>query len=320
MQLLKILLLSSSLWGGFLAFASPVVPESKSLADELIWLFVEKDSLRATLLTLPPLPLEPVALQSFRIAVGKEKGDKMRQGDHRTPEGIYFTLSHVPEQRLFVPKYGRVAVPLDFPNLLDQMDGRTGYGIWLHGAGNDNRIAAENVTEGCVAFYNDDIVKLKNWLVPQQGIVMISQDGKNVNAQLDRKEVGEFTEKWFTAWTNRNLTDYLSFYSKEFHHEGRNRQQFEKYKSRVFASYKTMNVVTTTLRVLTHPKYAVAIMNQTFKGDHRFHSQGRKVLYWRKEQGEWKITRETFSKTSLNKHNLSEHNLRSLRPLLTQKP
>ncbi len=319
----KLILSLGLLWSSF-NFASPskvsAVPEPKALEDELIWLSVDKDALRATLATLPPFPEKPVVLQDFRIAVGKAKGDKLVRGDNRTPEGIYFTLSHVPERQLFVPKYGRVAVPLDFPNLIDKMDKHTGYGIWLHGAGDDNRIAAENVTEGCVAFYNDDIVKLKNWLVPQQGIVMISADAKSINIPQDRQEIHDLTEKWFTAWTQRHLDDYINFYSKDFEHEGRSKQQYKKYKSRVFRSYKSMNVETTTLRVLTHAKYAVAIMNQTFKGDQRFHSHGRKVLYWRKEDGAWKIARETFNKTSLNKHNLSAGNLQLLRPMLTQKP
>ena len=280
---------------------------------ELVWLSVNKEALKASLYTLPEYPKAPVELQSFRIAIGREKGDKVRQGDRRTPEGIYFTLSHVPEQNLLVKKYGRLAVPLDYPNILDAIEGKTGYGIWLHGAGDDNRIAAENVTEGCVAFYNDDIVKLKNWLVPQQGLVLISADGKRVNEEEDRKQVATLTEQWFTAWTGRDLQTYISFYSDRFAHEGRDKKAYEQYKARVFKSYQKMSVHTSTLRVLSHPKYAVAFMNQDFRGDHRYRSTGRKVLYWQKEAGVWKIIRETFAHVSLNKLDLSQDNLKSLK-------
>jgi len=290
------------------------------LEDELVWLSVVKDSLSATLYTLPSFPEEPVGLRTFRIAIGKEKGDKLRQGDNKTPEGIYFILSHVPEQQLRVSKYGRVAVPLDFPNLVDQISGKTGYGIWLHGAGDDNRIAAENVTEGCIAFYNDDIVKLKNWLVPKQGIVLISADNKQVNDVQDRKELVALTEDWFDSWAKRDLKRYMNFYSKNFKYQGKNKNAYENYKKRVFRSYESISLNTTTLRVLSHPKYAVAIMNQSFQGDDRYKSQGRKVLYWQKEDNEWKIIRETFDETSLSKLSLSEPNLQSLRPILTQKP
>lgn len=290
------------------------------LEDELVWLSVEKNALRATLYTLPSFPKEPVSLQSFRIAIGREKGDKIRQGDNRTPEGIYFTLSHVPEENLRVNKYGRVAVPLDFPNLLDQIEGKTGYGIWLHGAGDDNRIAAENVTEGCIAFYNDDIVKLKKWLVPKQGIVLIAPDNTNVNQMQDRKEVVELTQQWFDSWSKRDVKRYIGFYSDRFKYDGKSKKAYEKYKTRVFRSYDSIHLKTTTLRVLSHPKYAVAVMNQTFRGDDRYRSQGRKVLYWQKEGTHWKIVRETFAHISLNKLSLSEHDLQTLRPILTQKP
>ena len=50
-----------------------------------------------------------------------------------------------------------------------------------------------------------------------------------------------------------------------------------------------------TLRVITHPKYAVAVFNQDFRGDDRFVSVGRKILYWEKTQeGIWRIKREKF--------------------------
>jgi len=202
------------------------------IGSELVYLSVNKDQLRATLYTLPPSPQEPVELRSFRIAIGREKGDKVKEGDRRTPEGIYFVQSHISERNLLVAKYGRLAVPFDFPNILDQMEGKTGYGLWLHGAGNDNRIAAENVTEGCVVFYNDDILKLKHWLVPEQGIVIISADGKGINTKEDLQEIEVLTEKWFTSWDERDLKTYIGFYSDRFQYEGRNKAAYEKYKSR----------------------------------------------------------------------------------------
>lgn len=309
------------------SFANTTDTKGKNPDRELVWLSVDKDKLRASLYTLPHFPGDPVLLQTFRIAIGKEKGDKVRQGDMKTPEGIYFTLYHVAEEDLQAreralgeKKYGRLAIPLDFPNIIDRMDGKTGNGIWLHGAGDDNRIASENVTEGCVAFYNDDIVKLKNWLVPQQGVVLISSDTKTVNRAEDRKSVHELTETWHQSWGNRDLKTYINFYSPRFEHEGKNKAAYEKYKSRVFRSYKDVNLKTSTLRVLTHEKYAIAIMNQTFKGDDRYHSQGRKVLYWQKENNEWKIVRETFAKISLSKLDISQPNLQTLGPVLSQKP
>jgi hypothetical protein len=56
-----------------------------------------------------------------------------------------------------------------------------------------------------------------------------------------------------------------------------------------------MNVKMTNLRVVTHSKYALAMMNQDFSGDNRFRSDGRKMLYFRKDDGgNWRIVREHF--------------------------
>ena len=68
------------------------------------------------------------------------------------------------------------------------------------------------------------------------------------------------------------------------------------YKRRVFASYKTMDVKFDNLRVISHPKYAVAVFNQDFRGDNRFSSVGRKILYWERQADskKWMIKREVF--------------------------
>lgn len=286
--------------------------ETKSSEErELVWLLVDKEKLSATLYTLPLFPKDPVSLQTFRIAIGKQRGDKNKRGDNKTPEGIYFTQHY--RQNLYVKKYGNLAIPLDFPNVMDVMDNKTGYGIWLHGEGEENRVEAANVTQGCVAFYNNDILKLKSWLVPKQGMVLIAPDSKDVNLHEDRKQVHELTEQWIDSWSKRDLDRYMSFYSDKFSSERKNKAQYEKYKSRVFKSYKDMKVSMRTLRVLTHPKYAIAVMNQNFNGDNHYVSNGRKVLYWQKEAGSWKIVRETFADVSLSKLELTEANLNNLK-------
>ena len=47
-------------------------------------------------------------------------------------------------------------------------------------------------------------------------------------------------------------------------------------------------------RILAHKKYAVTMMNQDFLGDNSFRSVGRKVIYWVKQNGTWRIIREHF--------------------------
>ncbi len=281
--------------------------------NEMIMLTVDKASLQADLQTLPEDVARSRVLGSFKIAFGKELGDKTKEGDNRTPEGIYFAQNHIEGAKLLTSKYGPWAIPLDFPNPVDMFHGKTGHGIWLHGAGNDERIADVNVTEGCVAFYNQDIKKLANWLEPYQGVVVISNDVNQVNRKEDVVSVQQRTNSWIAAWQNRSSDDYLSYYSDDFQLGGRGKSAYGSYKKRVFSSYKQMNVGLSQLRVITHPKYAVSIMNQDFTGDHHFSSIGRKVLFWTKGvDGAWYILREVFEKRRFSIPNFTVNDILSL--------
>lgn len=266
---------------------------SGSMAD-VIMLAVDKETLRAELRTWPERHQDSSVLKTFRIAIGKQSGDKEREGDNRTPEGIYITQKIIEDSEL-PAKYGPKAIPINFPNPVDIYSRKSGSGIWLHGVEDDRRIEEANVTEGCVAFYNQDIRNLAQWLRPHQGIVVIAQDLGTVNQPADISAVRDATEGWQKAWAERNVDSYISYYGDQFSHKGMNRVAYQDYKKRIFNSYKAITLKLDQVRVVTHPKYAVTTMNQDFNGDNRFISNGRKVLYWmRDSSGQWKIVQEIF--------------------------
>ncbi len=268
--------------------------ENTAVRSDMMLLMVDKGSLEAKLMTWPADPTAARLLRSFRIAIGKGEGDKEREGDNRTPEGVYFAQSHINGSTL-PNKYGPRAIPIDFPNPIDQISGKTGHGIWLHGVERDSRIEEAKVTEGCVAFYNADIDRLSAWLRSHQGVVVIAGDTGAVNAQPDVDRVRERTVAWMNAWADRKIDDYMSFYAPDFRFASYDLKSYAAYKGRVFNSYKVMSVTYDNLRVVTHPKYAVSFFNQDFQGDRHFSSIGRKILYWEKgADGDWHIKREVF--------------------------
>ncbi len=278
----------------------------KDKSSEMVFLLVDKKSLKADLLTWPELGEKAEKLVSFRIAIGKENGDKQKSGDNKTPEGIYFAKSLI-DGRTLPAKYGPLAIPIDFPNPLDKFLGKTGYGIWLHGVEQDSRIDAANVTEGCVAFYNADIKALAQWLTPLQSIIVIAKDASQVNRQEDVAAVTKLVYDWTDAWNARNVDRYIDFFIPNFRStDNKNLKAYKKYKARVFASYDYMSVQMKDVRVFTHDRYAVAIMNQDFQGDDRFHVKGRKVLYWQRlDRGGWKLFHEEFDPNPVRFTNLS---------------
>ncbi len=205
-------------------------------------------------------------------------------------------------------KYGPSAVTLNYPNHFDLIEGKTGYGIWLHGVIEDKRVEEANVTEGCVAFYNADILQIKDWLTPNQSVVIISTDKSAINKAEDIAAIREKTKKWGEAWAARLPEVYGSFYAKNFQHSGRSYEQYIDYKKNVFKTYNKMDVKLSNIQVLTHPKYAVSLMNQDFNGDNRFVHNGRKLLYWVKDEaGQWVIASEIYQASRFESQNLTTH-------------
>ncbi|MGE4209447.1 MAG: L,D-transpeptidase family protein [Oligoflexales bacterium] len=295
-------------------FATPYAQATDLKLDQkdMVFLLVDKTHLRADLRSWPEDRRKSELLMSFKIAIGKEEGDKQSEGDNRTPEGIYFT-QRVIDGTSLPAKYGPKAIPIDFPNPYDQVLGKTGYGIWLHGVEADQRVEAAKVTEGCVAFYNADIKTLTSWLEPFQAVVLIARDFKVVNQEADLDTVEAQTRSWYESWKARDLDAYVDHYHKDFVLDGRSKERYRDYKEKVFGSYKTMDVNIADLRVFTHEKYAVSIMNQDFNGDKRYVSNGRKVLYWqRDDQGSWKIIRELFDSSRLEFPSFSRAQLAQL--------
>ena len=264
--------------------------------SEAIFLSVDKKTLTADLKTLPEDFSQSRTLRQFKIAIGKNEGDKEKSGDNKTPEGIYFAQSAITAGVIPKSKYGPGAIPLNFPNPFDHYEGKSGHGIWLHGAGENRRIEEAKITEGCVAFHNEEVFHLMNWLQPFQGLVVITADATVTNRPLDIAEVRKRTLGWINAWTDRNLPEYTVFYADEFSFEGKNKKAYSDYKDAVFKLYKNIQLKVGHLRVLVHEKYALTIMDQDFRGDDRYVSDGRKILYWQKNQKTriWEIIRENF--------------------------
>lgn len=115
--------------------------------------------------------------KSYRIALGGEpRGPKERQGDHKTPEGVYKV-----DRRNAKSSYHR-ALHVSYPNEQDRKRARTqgvspGGDIMIHGLPNGQGwLGASHVlydwTDGCIAVTNAEIEEI--WkLIPDGTVVEI---------------------------------------------------------------------------------------------------------------------------------------------------
>ncbi|MBM3115287.1 L,D-transpeptidase family protein [Jeongeupia naejangsanensis] len=110
----------------------------------------------------------PKRIADFYTTIGKLGVDKLKEGDQRTPLGVYFVTSEMPRTQLDAmlgkkaDLYGIGAWPISYPNELDIQQGRTGHGIWLHGVPYDTYARSPWSSNGCVALGNEDMQALSS--------------------------------------------------------------------------------------------------------------------------------------------------------------
>ncbi|MGH8725772.1 MAG: L,D-transpeptidase family protein, partial [Burkholderiales bacterium] len=94
------------------------------------------DSRRSRLYVFANAQGRPRLIADFYVTLGKNGIEKTREGDQKTPVGVYHVTANLPRKKL-TDFYGAGAFPINYPNEWDRRQGRDGYGIWLHGVPSD---------------------------------------------------------------------------------------------------------------------------------------------------------------------------------------
>lgn len=133
--------------------------------DFLLWVNKEDYSLKIVDVK------NKLILKRYKMAYGKKDGDKNKEGDMKTPEGVYKITKIFSKKGLEryygknnVKKYGEGAIVLNYPNKDDKSKGKTGSGIWIHGVEKNERVNKRRVSKGCVVVKNEDFLEIKNFL------------------------------------------------------------------------------------------------------------------------------------------------------------
>jgi murein L,D-transpeptidase YafK len=243
-------------------------------------------------------------VKKIPCATGKVNGDKFREGDMKTPEGIYF-IQAKKEQGLNFGLYGDLAFVLNFPNPVDQAKGKTGHGIWLHGRGKPIR---PHETRGCVALNNHDIKTFQSEVQIKTTPVVISHSISLDNDASAKENISETliqaTTKWARAWDDKSAT-FLSFYDPEFFPK-----RFFEHKQGLFKRYAWIDVLIDEIKCIEGQEYCVTYFNQLYKAP-GFTSEGIKRLYWKlSDSGEWKIIGSEWFSSPTGLEDIYEHNIK----------
>ncbi len=227
--------------------------------------------------------------QSFICTTGQRPGDKQVQGDLKTPEGVYFVVQHL-ASGLDYTMYGNEAYTLNYPNPVDRLRRKTGYGIWIHGRG---ETISPLITQGCVALNNNDLAAIGDLLTPgtpvaltsalNQGQALPPQDAAAV------KKLEKRVEAWAKAWEQRSTTMF-DFYDKQAYSIAN--EPFEKFqaqKSRLFKQLPWIKTSVRNVQVLQGPGYWVTWFYQEYEAPN-LSTQGVRRLYWlQNDKGQFDI-------------------------------
>ncbi len=124
----------------------------------------------------------------YYVTMGRKGSGKQKEGDLRTPIGVYHMVDLLPGSTL-PDLYGVGALPLNYPNQWDKMHGKTGSGIWLHGVPSNTYIRAPKASRGCVVLNNTAMKRiLSEYDLPFSTPVIIIDESKNALKFVEDKQ------------------------------------------------------------------------------------------------------------------------------------
>jgi murein L,D-transpeptidase YafK len=236
----------------------------------------------------------PRYVADFYISLGKSGIDKSREGDQKTPIGIY-RITSVKEK---LPDfYGPRAFPIDYPNDWDRLNGRNGHGIWLHGTPSGTYSRPPRATDGCVVLTNDDFARLTSFVDVSRTPVVIGQDIQwqdNAAWESERERFLGAFGRWKSDWESRDAERYFSHYSSAFRTGSRDLASWKASKRKSNTGKAWIKVEVNDLSLFAYPG-AKDMMMVTFEQDYRSNNLSTRTVkrqYWVKEGPQWRIVHE----------------------------
>jgi murein L,D-transpeptidase YafK len=238
----------------------------------------------------------PRFVADYYIAHGKLGADKFKEGDKKTPIGVYHVTSSIPRQKL-PDFYGSGAFPINYPNAWDKKQGRNGSGIWLHGTPSDTFSRPPKASDGCVVLANTDLDALAKNLQLGNTPVIISNSIEWLSLddwQAERKALLGMIDEWRKDWESLDLERYARHYAKEFSGDGKNLDAWLAQKKKVNAGKQWIKVATHNISLFRNPgkdEYVVVTFEQDYQSSN-LSNRMQKRQYWIKDGGRWKIVHE----------------------------
>lgn len=239
---------------------------------------------------------EPRYVQDFYLSSGLKGSEKLKEGDQRTPIGVYFVVDNLPKATLGA-LYGDGAYPINYPNEWDKRLGKNGHGIWLHGVPKDTYSRPPRASNGCVVLANEDLLQIEKFLQIGRTPIIISNDIAWIDRKAwsnQRESILRNIESWRKDWESINTDRYLNHYARQFSTGAQDFNNWSVQKRAVNAGKTKVQVKLSNLSVFRYPgkdNMVVVTFDQDYRSNN-LNNQMRKRQYWMQEGDSWKIVYE----------------------------
>ena len=235
-------------------------------------------------------------VSDFYVTLGKQGVGKTREGDQKTPVGVYWVTANLPRQKL-TDFYGAGAFPISYPNPWDRRLGRNGSGIWLHGTPSNTYSRPPRASDGCIVLANSDLQTLSPYLqVGLTSIVITNEIDWHTQDEIetDREKIAGILETWRKDWESGNLNRYFSHYSRSFKSAEQDYSAWTAHKRRVGSANAWTRIQLSGVSIIRHPeqKNMVETVFEQRYSSNILSNTMRKRQYWIQEHGSWKFIYE----------------------------
>jgi len=236
-------------------------------------------------------------MQDFYVSQGKLGINKWKEGDMRTPVGVYYIVGRLAGVKL-PDMYGKGALPLDYPNDWDKVQGRGGSGIWVHGTPPETFSRPPLSTDGCVVVSNDDLNFLTRTVEIGKTPILIGDQVEFVSKDQrdqDLRQAASLVEGWRLEMEKRDDASMKAMYSPRFKSSADEDVSTWLARNQFLPGAKKVSVTVSDQSYFRQPSHEEMIVSsftqQTVVG--KFRHAVRKKQYWAKEGKSWKIVAET---------------------------
>lgn len=276
-------------------------PLKDHIPDQLLQLNDEQkyalvmDAKRARLFLYENIKGIPTLISDYYVSQGKFGIDKFKEGDQRTPLGVYYITNRLPGAKL-PDFYGPGALPLNYPNEWDKSQGRGGSGIWLHGVPSSNYSRPPLASDGCVVLSNLDFLKIAATVEIAKTPVIISDKINFLTRSAwltEKQSARKLIDDWSADLASANVQQLVRHYSRNFKNN-QNEALANWLSKQISPQAGNTKLSLRDLSQFRYPGKSDIIVSHFIQDG--FSTRGsfsiKRIQYWIKEASQWRISYE----------------------------